>query len=73
MANMTVKELMEHFLRLEKEKTRIDMASEIYAAEVVKEGDPEFPPGTILFGCKSMNDDEKHLLSIYPMKLGKLQ
>jgi hypothetical protein len=74
MVNITVKELAEHFTKLLKKNKQIDLGAKIYAAAVVGEGDPEFPPGTILFDCKSLGSDEPdHILSIYPTKLGKLQ
>ena len=74
MPNITVKELAEHFTKLLKENTKIDLGAKIYAAAVVGEGDSEFPPGTILFDCKSLDATEPdHILSIYPTKIGKLQ
>lgn len=74
MVNITVKELAEHFTKLLKKNKQIDLGAKIYAAAVVGEGDPEYPPGTILFDCKSLDSEEPdHILSIYPTKLGKLQ
>ena len=75
MPNITVKELSEKLNNLLKNNREVDLGATIYAAAVVGEGDSEYPPGTILFDCKSMNGGEEsdHILSIYPTKLGKLQ
>ena len=74
MINITVKELAEHFTRLLMENTKIDLGAKICAAAVVSEGDSEYPPGTILFDCKSLDNEEPdHILSIYPTRISKLQ
>ena len=74
MTNITVKELAEKFNGLLKSNPNVDIGAKITAAAVVGEGDSEYPPGTILFDCKSLDSEEPdHILSIYPTKLGKLQ
>lgn len=74
MPNITVKELAEHFTELLRKDSSIDVGAKIYAAAVVGDGDTEYPPGTILFDCKSLDSKEPdHILSIYPKRLGKLQ
>lgn len=75
MINITVKELAEKLNKLLKNNGDIDLGAAILAAAVIGESDPDFPPGTIIFDCKSKKDGEEsdHVLSIYPTKLGKLQ
>lgn len=74
MTNITVKELAEKLNRLLRDNKGIDIGAKIYAAAVVGYGDPEYPQGTILFDCKSLDTTEPdHILSIYPTKIGRLQ
>lgn len=76
MLNITVKELADQFEKLLKRDKTIDLGAKIKHSAVVQENDEllsGYPPGTIIFECESLNDDETHILTIYPKKLGRLQ
>ena len=74
--NITVKELSEKLNSLLKSDLGVDLGARIVSAMVVLERDNyiDYPPGTILFECESMDKDEPtHILSINPTRIGPLQ
>ena len=74
MVYISVKELEEKLARLIRNNKEVDVGAHITAVGMVyDEHDKEYPPGTILFDCKSQNKDEEHILSIYPTQIGILQ
>ena len=74
MIRITLKELIEKMEAVIRKNKDIDTAAVVVDSYVVGEKDCiDYPPGSVVFVCESMNDKQTHELSIHPTKIGVLQ